>query len=116
MVDEGVAAWREMEAGLAHLLWPWVHQWQYLFAEGVWEDPRFQILLEDFSLGARWQRYLIDRVDELASATGIQPATIVQVPTEPRLLARYAPLTGIYERGVTTPPARPDEAGSFRSM
>lgn len=89
MLDEGVKAWRNIEPGLLHLVWQFGYQWRHFYAEGVWEDPRYQFLLEDFGIGARWRRYLLDRVSELSEVTGIEAMTVVDGPAEPRLIARY---------------------------
>lgn len=87
-VERGVQAWRQLESGLAHLLWRFVPQMQQLFAESVISDPRYRQLLDDIGIGARWQHHLQARMSELAPVTGIVPTTTPDVIRKPSLMAR----------------------------
>jgi tetratricopeptide (TPR) repeat protein len=87
-VEKGIAAWREMEAGLVHLLWKYQASREDTFDQRVLDDPRYQALMEDFGLGKRWRAYLLAQTAQLADITGIPVTTTVETP-ELRFIARF---------------------------
>ena len=86
-VENGIAAWRDMEPGLVHNL-QYLLQIERSFDQTVLSDPRYQALLDEFGVGRRWRAYLRERIVELADITGIQPNTRVE-PAEVTLIARF---------------------------
>ena len=87
-VEKGIAAWREMEAGLFHLVWHYYASWESFFDPHVLDNPGYQALMEDFGLGKRWRAYLLAQTTQLADITGIPVTTSIETP-ELRFIARF---------------------------
>ena len=77
-VDGGAAAWRAMPPNLklqASGDAPWL---ETMYPSSVPVDARYQALLDELGIGAKWSAYMRERVHELAPVTGIEASN----PTE----------------------------------
>jgi DNA-binding winged helix-turn-helix (wHTH) protein/TolB-like protein len=78
-VDGGAAAWRAMPPNLrlqASGDAPWL---ETLYPASVPTDPRYQALLDELGVGAKWSAYMRERVHELAPVTGIEGSKLTEV-------------------------------------
>ncbi len=74
-IDEGVRAWRRVEATFLRLWWSHGPCNEAYYARAVVRDPRYQALLEQLGIGKTWRAYTRRQAQALAQVTGIEVTT-----------------------------------------
>jgi DNA-binding winged helix-turn-helix (wHTH) protein/tetratricopeptide (TPR) repeat protein len=73
-VETGTKNWRAMTGNELNVLSINLPSMEFMFADNVVDDPRYQEMLDDIGLGTEWRDFLKRRVAALAPATGLRPS------------------------------------------
>jgi DNA-binding winged helix-turn-helix (wHTH) protein len=87
-VEKGLAALRNMEAGLLPLLWQFKASIEAFYPNSVLDDYRYKSLMNDLGVGQNWRYYLLQQTEQLASITGIPRTTLMEQP-ELQMIAAF---------------------------
>jgi DNA-binding winged helix-turn-helix (wHTH) protein len=87
-VEKGLAALRNMEAGLLPILWNFKADIENSFPQSVLDDYRYKSLMNDLGVGQNWRYYLLQQTEQLASITGIPRTTPMEQP-EVQMIAAF---------------------------
>ncbi len=71
-IRSGISSWRSLSATDRRRLQTLLYKLEVFFPETVLADRRYQALLDELGMGMKWQRHLMESVQDLAVATGVQ--------------------------------------------
>jgi tetratricopeptide (TPR) repeat protein len=74
-IPAGVSYWQRIEPGFLRLFWQHNTGQEWMWAEGVTEDPRYQALLNELGIGTRWRTYMRTEAESLNASIDLDIGT-----------------------------------------